>query len=221
MWSSTVGGRAACNNDISALQCPSDFVSIDEPGNATWQQFRFSYAVNLGNTDTGGNNRAAPIAVNFGGAPMGYQYGANFRDITDGSSNTAPLSEWVKPNQDANWSGYVGKPNAAGGSGFTMYFTPNTFVADQRCRQCPTLPVRGCRSYSCTTAAGTCNVQIISARSRHPGGVQVLLCDGSTRFINDTITWSAWQMLSTSQGNDQIIGNYSAPTVMTNLRAWQ
>ena len=34
-----------------------------------------------------------------------------------------------------------------------------------------------------------------AARSRHPGGVQVLLGDGSARFVEDTISLLAWQAL--------------------------
>ena len=37
----------------------------------------------------------------------------------------------------------------------------------------------------------------LSARSNHPGGVQLLCCDGSTRFIVDMIDLAVWRGLST------------------------
>lgn len=44
----------------------------------------------------------------------------------------------------------------------------------------------------------------LAARSRHPGGVNVNLLDGSVRFVSDTIEWATWQALSTSEGNETI-----------------
>jgi prepilin-type N-terminal cleavage/methylation domain-containing protein/prepilin-type processing-associated H-X9-DG protein len=41
-----------------------------------------------------------------------------------------------------------------------------------------------------------------TARSRHSGGVNVALADGSLRFISDSIELAAWQALSTIDGNE-------------------
>jgi prepilin-type processing-associated H-X9-DG protein len=40
----------------------------------------------------------------------------------------------------------------------------------------------------------------ITASSLHPGGVNVLLMDGSVRFIRDGINPSLWQALGTRAG---------------------
>ena len=43
---------------------------------------------------------------------------------------------------------------------------------------------------------------INAARSRHPGGVNACFCDGSVRFIDDTIRLSAWHALWTRAGGE-------------------
>ncbi|MCR9120096.1 MAG: DUF1559 domain-containing protein, partial [bacterium] len=39
--------------------------------------------------------------------------------------------------------------------------------------------------------------------SRHPTGVQVLLCDGSVRFVTETINLATWRAVST-RGNGEV-----------------
>ncbi|MEN6496332.1 MAG: H-X9-DG-CTERM domain-containing protein, partial [Thermoguttaceae bacterium] len=41
-----------------------------------------------------------------------------------------------------------------------------------------------------------------AARSRHPGGVNVCMADGSTRFVSETIALSIWRGASTVQGGE-------------------
>ncbi len=38
----------------------------------------------------------------------------------------------------------------------------------------------------------------VTARSYHPGGVNCLLCDGSVRFIKNSINWVTWRLLGRS-----------------------
>jgi prepilin-type processing-associated H-X9-DG protein len=45
---------------------------------------------------------------------------------------------------------------------------------------------------------------VFGARSRHPGGVNVAFCDGSTRFVADAIVPAVWQALSTTQGGETV-----------------
>jgi len=51
------------------------------------------------------------------------------------------------------------------------------------------------------------NAYVFGARSRHTGGVNVLLCDGSVRFVTNSIDTRTWQALSTTQGSE-VIGDY-------------
>jgi prepilin-type N-terminal cleavage/methylation domain-containing protein/prepilin-type processing-associated H-X9-DG protein len=44
----------------------------------------------------------------------------------------------------------------------------------------------------------------ITARSFHPGGVNVLMADGSVKFIKDTINGPTWRSLGTVAGNEVV-----------------
>jgi prepilin-type processing-associated H-X9-DG protein len=37
----------------------------------------------------------------------------------------------------------------------------------------------------------------VTARSYHPDGVNALFCDGSVRFINNSVNWATWRALGT------------------------
>ena len=63
-------------------------------------------------------------------------------------------------------------------------------------------PWRGCRFD--TTRCGLNNGAINSATSRHPGGVNATLADGSVRFIKDTIDQRTWWTLGTRSGGEVV-----------------
>jgi prepilin-type processing-associated H-X9-DG protein len=45
---------------------------------------------------------------------------------------------------------------------------------------------------------------VVSARSKHPGGVNVGMCDGSVRFVKNSISLVTWRALSTIRGNEVV-----------------
>ena len=47
----------------------------------------------------------------------------------------------------------------------------------------------------------------LRARSRHPGGVQATLADGSVRFVNDSIAVPIWNAAGTIHGEEAIPGD--------------
>jgi prepilin-type processing-associated H-X9-DG protein len=54
----------------------------------------------------------------------------------------------------------------------------------------------------------TPNWNVFTSRSRHTGGgVNVVLCDGSVRFVTNGIAWATWQALGTSRGGE-VVGDY-------------
>jgi prepilin-type N-terminal cleavage/methylation domain-containing protein/prepilin-type processing-associated H-X9-DG protein len=57
----------------------------------------------------------------------------------------------------------------------------------------------------CTDAASQNNeCEFAKAQSYHPGGVNVLMADGSVRFIKDSINQAAWWALGTKAGGEVI-----------------
>ena len=48
---------------------------------------------------------------------------------------------------------------------------------------------------------------IFPSRSRHTGGVQILLADGSGRFVSENIDLATWQGLGSVRGGE-ILGEY-------------
>ena len=62
-------------------------------------------------------------------------------------------------------------------------------------------------SWSCVCQNQRENGATYAAGSRHPGGVNVLLCDGSVRFVKSTVAFEPWNALGTRANNDVISGD--------------
>lgn len=183
---------------FSMFSCPSD----SEHNYGTAALSKHNYLANFGNT--GFRQEATLNGVTFEGAPFspGSDTSApvkGFRDITDGLSNTMLVAEGLQGvGNDLRglvWYSY----DAA----FTTYKGPNSNTPDAMNAGCVDNPEK---NLPCTTAT-TSNPDNISARSRHPGGVQVTLGDGSARFISENIDLDTWRALSTTQGSE-VIGEF-------------
>ncbi len=55
-------------------------------------------------------------------------------------------------------------------------------------------------------AVNTISAAAISARSQHPGGVHVLMVDGSARFVRSSIALTVWRSLAARAGGEVIEG---------------
>jgi prepilin-type processing-associated H-X9-DG protein len=53
----------------------------------------------------------------------------------------------------------------------------------------------------------TAGAQYSAARSRHSGGVNALLADGSVRFVRNSIDLTTWRAMGTMDGGE-VVGNY-------------
>ena len=207
---------------INAYVCPSDANSGLQRGNGVRLH---SYAVNYGNTDqaqTTAYKLPVPslpsFSATFSGAPFtdigspaiddtGYAIGfatlttTKIADITDGTSNTLCCSELIVPDPANDLRGYTyWGPSAS----FTTILTPNSTFQDA-------MGNGGCTSTlnpPCNTGytvAGASNAEVyLAARSRHPGGVNAAMCDGSVRFFKNTISVMTWMAVSTTKGNEVV-----------------
>jgi prepilin-type N-terminal cleavage/methylation domain-containing protein len=180
---------------IATLVCPSDEPTPDPRGFA-----KHNYVGNFGNTTHYGANPYQ--GVTFGGAPF---YGSEnpksppvtkFREITDGLSNTLIFSETVQGKgtdlRGFTWWGWA--------AGFETFMAPNSTEPDamQLSGYCDKTQLENPPCIPATTTSP----MMSTARSRHPGGVQVSFCDASCRFISDDIELVAWRGISTTRGDE-------------------
>jgi prepilin-type processing-associated H-X9-DG protein len=182
---------------VAIYTCPSD-IGVDQTV-GRYQRRRGNYVVNWGNSFYG------QAVEPHGKAPFSHIRGdrgrprnTKFADITDGTSNTLMLSECLKAwsADDNDWRGDI--HNDDGEFRFHTRLSPNTSAPDVfesgwfQPTGDPKMPA----------AAGAESVQVTAARSRHPGGVNAVLCDGAVRFVNDGIALDVWQALGTMNGEE-------------------
>ncbi|MGE3805872.1 MAG: DUF1559 domain-containing protein [Gemmataceae bacterium] len=185
---------------FQVMTCPSD------TPNAPWGITSHNYTVNFGNTAVQWQSNpfdeyrqvATLNGVNFGGAPFDpLGAGSTLSKITDGTSNTLMLAEVIQGQRnDLRGFGWWGESAT-----FTAYNTPNSSAPDvlQSSGYCDnSYPNPPC------TGATSALPSMFAARSRHPGGVNVAMCDGSIRFVPDGIAINVWRALSTSNGDEVI-----------------
>ena len=48
------------------------------------------------------------------------------------------------------------------------------------------------------------NDKYYAARSRHAGGVNAAMCDGSVRFFKNSVNLNVWQAVSTTKGGEVV-----------------
>jgi prepilin-type N-terminal cleavage/methylation domain-containing protein/prepilin-type processing-associated H-X9-DG protein len=194
--------------------CPSDIPAL--PSGKTYQNCSYhNYAANGGNTAVGDSTTNTSMDVQptwngyvYGGAPFRFNQPQRLTDITDGTSNTLMLAEVIQ-GQGMDVRGYTWWGDAGV---FVTSLLPNDpsgdYVNHTWCNPNPPNPpaqASSCGSF--TTTAGY-QVRAFAARSRHTGGVNVALCDGSVRFVANNIAALTWQYLGTSQGGETIPDTY-------------
>ena len=142
----------------------------------------------------------SPITAIYGSSTSPATIGGIIRlsAITDGLSNTMITSEVIVGQgfdlrgfswwfEGAAFEGYLGpnssSPDMMQSQGYCNY----PFQGNPPCAEAPSI-------LSITNAA----------RSRHPGGVNVGMADGSVRYVKDSVNLLSWRALSTTRGSEII-----------------
>jgi prepilin-type N-terminal cleavage/methylation domain-containing protein/prepilin-type processing-associated H-X9-DG protein len=189
----------------------------------TWANFvnaRGNYAGNNGFGPMSENSSVASEGNNLprshGGQPgVLYMNGeVKLSKITDGTSKTALVSEIITLEERNDHRGVMYYPEGAfyhhgrvtNGklpNATLLAILPNTSAADRI--RIPWCKNGGLRPQAPCIGAFTFWHErhvVMAARSYHPGGVNVLSCDGSVRFVPDTIESDVWLSLSSPAGGE-------------------
>jgi prepilin-type N-terminal cleavage/methylation domain-containing protein len=190
---------------LNTLTCPSDV-----PNAPLEDVTSHNYACNYGNTDIYQDPNF--FGVVFAGAPFTDigadpthvtpgQPSVGWADIIDGLSNTLLAAEVVQ-GQGADQRGFTWSGQC---SGITSILGPNTLSPDVLtvASEC-VYPFTNNPPCTYENAPGAGPSVLLASRSRHPGGVSVVLGDGSVRFIKNSIALSTWRALSTTKGGEVI-----------------
>jgi prepilin-type N-terminal cleavage/methylation domain-containing protein len=210
--------EAARVTAVSLFRCPSDQNDLLSPilGAAN------NYHVNQGTgilwsvwPDLVNNpTQPAPNGVMFRNSKTGP------KDVTDGLSQTAAFAERC-----------MGDSNNAIVSKESDSFAPGTHPAnvDEALRDCLAIDINDLtkqsfsdvgapwlRAYHSTTMyfhgdvpnGRSCmfppGLIMTTASSRHVGGVNLLMCDSSARFVGDSVALSVWRALGTRDGDEVV-----------------
>ena len=186
---------------LSIYSCPSDRDGY-WTGDTYWRS-RGEYVVNWGNVTR--PQIAAPTAL----APFGYfndnpstPRSSKFANFTDGTSNTLLMSEILMTRIDNSnpWDirgDFFNDDPSFVSFQFMTTNNPNSKNPDTNnyCGASNTDPMMPCLGGGNQQAA---------ARSRHIGGVHVLMGDGAVRFVNNNIFLGTWQALGTMDGGEAV-----------------
>lgn len=226
-----IGGMR--NNTIAQRLLPINYCPSDRPGaflcirggqlgtNTGNCGARQNYTVNGGTGSWLQPRPTAPFGFSGGTVQSNFvPFCTKLKNIVDGSSKTLLMGELrsfpsnegvfaanvlgatMSANADADGRGFLW--TGVGGIAFSTFATPNSGVDVSY--------GNGCRAdfdpegLPCQNAPGGLNTPH-AARSRHPGGVNVSMCDGAVRFVENGISLTTWQELSTRQSG-KVPGDY-------------
>jgi prepilin-type N-terminal cleavage/methylation domain-containing protein len=203
---------------LPPFQCPSDTSQDATACSGKAHDWKGNYGLNWGayvtacqrpktlilqnlTGDAEGDCPAPPALLRM--APFHFDFGAKLSQITDGTSSTLAMMEMVQTLSDGDdpincdrrariWNE---KP---GSYTITTRNLPNTSLKDEsNCRS--DLPDAPCNDLG---GANSRKGSHLASRSRHPGGVQVLMCDASAHLINNDIDLAVWRAMSTMANSD-------------------
>jgi prepilin-type N-terminal cleavage/methylation domain-containing protein/prepilin-type processing-associated H-X9-DG protein len=204
----------ACSGRLAMFQCPSDRLQQFQI-NPGYQGGLLSgpifskgnYAVSWGNTNWG-QSYSTSLKSQYVQSAFGHDGQITLARILDGTSNTVFAGEVLQGAlndvRGVVWS------SVAGGASFMTRFTPNGFKDYLNLTNgydwLPNDPGLFCFSepvmqLPCQPGSGDSNA-FAGSRSRHPGGINTMMGDGSVRFIKNTISPNIWIALNTIAGGE-------------------
>jgi prepilin-type processing-associated H-X9-DG protein len=147
-------------------------------------------------------------AAKFGLPPFGFQdlvtphlpKQVSLKEFTDGQSYTMLLSEVIMASPDTEFD--IRGDMLNDDTPCTMFQTlnaPNSGI-DYSVFQ----PTTGKNQENPPYALPTDGYMWKSARSRHPGGVNVVMADGSQRFVQNEIAILVWRAMGTMDGGETV-----------------
>ena len=187
---------------IPALLCPSD--TMGDNAFFTDDLYRWAKSNYLGifsglNDADGAysaSNYATHVFDRRQRSVFCYGVGVPIAEIKDGTSNTIAVAEYLKGlgESDARAQFYT---NRAGAQTLFVTLGPNSTAPDNLCSSwCGTSYAVNEPSLNLPCSGGSDDANYASPRSRHPGGVNAVFCDGSVHFIQDNVDIiNVWQPL--------------------------
>jgi prepilin-type N-terminal cleavage/methylation domain-containing protein/prepilin-type processing-associated H-X9-DG protein len=197
---------------VPILQCPSDFTTGRVPGSTFAAT---NYAANAGSGSQSGNMNGAD-GVFFNDSSI------SFQNISDGSSHTAAFGERMLG------TGQAQTVLPGGLEGLYVLELSNSVMVDAPTCANPAsgtwYSARGAKwilgnygntvynhFYKPNATEWDCMNQpqqkgLLTARSNHVDGVNVLFCDGSTRFVIDAVDLAVWRAIATRAGDETTEG---------------
>jgi prepilin-type processing-associated H-X9-DG protein len=208
---------------VSAFVCPSDLPFTQEPPQFV-PYVHNSYATNRGRNENIGVNWAntappdqtAPYYQNCNGDPgdgmFGWQCAFPFSNITDGTSNTFLLGEVgrfidepaspfsignVTVEFSDDYSGNGGIPTSGAFVVPKLNSPPDkTGAVWSACLGSVSFPPDWINITACQ------NLGQYGFRSRHPGGANFAMADGSVKFVKNSINLNTYRALATRAGGE-------------------
>ncbi|WP_406698608.1 DUF1559 domain-containing protein [Singulisphaera sp. Ch08] len=201
---------------ISSFQCPSDrqnqfqIIASYQGGMLSKPiMSKGNYAASWGNTNWGAA-RDGSLGLQYRRSAFGHDGDTTFASITDGTSNTVFVGEVMQgATNDIRGAMWTTVP---GGCSFMTRYAPNStkdylglrtggdFLNNNEGLFCTSEPVQ---QLPCDFGASDSEA-FAGSRSRHAGGVNVLLGDGSVRFVKNSVNQAVWQGLNTINSGEII-----------------
>jgi prepilin-type processing-associated H-X9-DG protein len=139
------------------------------------------------------------IANSFGWSPVGPLLQTTIGQISDGTSNTLAFSEGILPTLPDVPGCEIGQITGGGmgGSLFSTFYQPNTTSPDLSFQQCPQDDGDSGYRPPCVSWVAPEYAATAAARSKHTGGVNAAMIDGSVHFFSNGVSLATWRALGT------------------------